>query len=359
MWIKRIIQPNRLPPTRALLTATFSKCLESPLNDAAEIPEKKNNKNAASRLIKIPQVWQSGAFFPLCKCSIYKHNNHNNTHDSWSVFQHMFHLWPLIKQSATSSCNDFSSWLVCKTSQLGLERARQGILDEPQTSCFRPQFTTMKYHILQNKRYENPLCKLSKINKPGFFRGLWTFNECDNRRTEGKKMICLGMKRNSKWSRTTWLPVMNYSQVFFFTLAVQKNNLSQLSFEWKVTIPGTSCKLALLLRTVDSRTWSHLRGNTRHQNPDGKTWKLQVFFVAIFCSFGTPNSLPCAVTTEPTWMPLVFNFRKEDLSSTTCQSGHISGHEDGEDNFCWVVKWNFSESKLVLQSCETLALFFK
>lgn len=62
MWIKRIIQPNRLPPTRALLTATFSKCLESPLNDAAEIPEK-NNKNAASRLMKIPKVWQSGAFF--------------------------------------------------------------------------------------------------------------------------------------------------------------------------------------------------------------------------------------------------------------------------------------------------------
>ena len=133
---------------------------------------------------------------------IYKHNNHNNTHDSWSVSQHMFHLWPPIEQSATSSCNDFSSWLVCKTSQLGLERARQVLLDEPQTSCFRPQFTTMKYHILQNKRYENPLCKLSKINKPGFFRGLWTFNECDNGRTEGKKMICLGMKRNSKWSRT-------------------------------------------------------------------------------------------------------------------------------------------------------------
>ena len=166
----------------------------------------------------------------------------------------MFHLWPLIKQSATSSCNDFSSWLVCKTSQLGLERARQWILHEPQTSWFRPQFTTMEYHILQNKRYENPLCKLSKINKPGFFRGLWTFNECDNRRTEGKKMICLGMKRNSKWSKTRSLPVMNYSQVFFFPLAVQKNNLSQLSFEWKVTIPGTSCKLALLLRTVDSRT---------------------------------------------------------------------------------------------------------
>lgn len=160
----------------------------------------------------------------------------------------MFHFWPPIKQSATSSCNDFSSWLVCKTSQLGLERARQGILDEPQTSCFRPQFTTMKYHILQNKRYENPLCKLSKINKPGFFRGLWTFNECDNGRTEGKKMICLGLFRNekeSKWSRTRWLPVMNDSQVFFFPL---------LSFEWKVTIPGTSCKLALLLRTVESRT---------------------------------------------------------------------------------------------------------
>lgn len=44
MWIKRIIQPNRLPPTRALLTATFSKCLESPLNDAAEIPEKKKQQ---------------------------------------------------------------------------------------------------------------------------------------------------------------------------------------------------------------------------------------------------------------------------------------------------------------------------
>lgn len=157
------------------------------------------------------------------------------------------------RQVVTTSVPDLSA----RHPNLAWKGLGRESLMSPQTSWFRPQFTIMEYHILQNKRYENPLCKLSKINKPGFFRGLWTFNECDNRRTEGKKMICLGMKRNSKWSRTTWLPVMNYShysQVFFFTLAVQKNNLEQLSFEWKVTIPGTSCKLALLLRTVDSRT---------------------------------------------------------------------------------------------------------
>ncbi len=96
------------------------------------------------------------------------------------------------------------------------------------------------------------------------------------------------MKKRNKWTRTRWLPVMNYGQVFFFTLAVQKqtSHSSVLNERWpfKVPLAGWLC------------CWE--RWKVGHSPTLGETKDIKIlienfesskFFVATFFTLGPPT----------------------------------------------------------------------